>query len=54
MIAAARLCAAADGDQILVSEAVRVLAGPGSRFRDLGRVRFAGFTDPLHVHEVFW
>jgi len=54
VVAAARLCAAAKGDQILVSEAVRALAGSSPRSRDLGRVRFAGFKDPLHVHEVLW
>src|SRR5688572_27278396 len=49
VIEAARLCAAAGGGEILVSEVVRLLAGPGGR-SDLvqrGPLELKGLADPL-------
>jgi class 3 adenylate cyclase len=53
--AAARLCAAADAEQILVSDAVRVAgAASGIGFRELGAVRFKGFQEAIPVHAATW
>jgi class 3 adenylate cyclase len=52
VVVAARLCAAAQGGQVLVSDEVRSAAHGEQAFRDLGRIRLAGFRDPLHVHEA--
>ena len=46
---AARLCAAADPGQVLVSNVVRELAaGKGFRFDDLGPATLKGFPEPVH------
>jgi len=48
---AARLCAHADPEQILVSNAVAELCiGKALPFRDVGRVALKGFDEPIHVH----
>ncbi|HET7176233.1 MAG TPA: nickel-binding protein [Gammaproteobacteria bacterium] len=48
---AARLCAHAEPEQILVSNAVAELClGKGLAFRDLGTVSLKGFEQPVHVH----
>jgi class 3 adenylate cyclase/tetratricopeptide (TPR) repeat protein len=52
VVVAARLCAAAQGGQVLVSDEARSAAGTEQAFRDLGRIRLAGFREPLHVHEA--
>ncbi|MGB9063537.1 MAG: adenylate/guanylate cyclase domain-containing protein, partial [Pseudolabrys sp.] len=50
---AARLCAHADPDSILISNAVAELcAGKGLRLQSVGRVALKGFDEPLHVHRV--
>ena len=50
---AARLCASAQPDQTLVSNAVAELCiGKGLVFRDLGSVALKGFEHPVHVHAV--
>ena len=52
---AARLCAHADPDHILVSHAVVELClGKGVPFRDLGEVSLRGFEQPIRVHAVSW
>ncbi len=48
---AARLCAHADPEQILVSNAVAELCiGKSLPFRDVGPVALKGFDQPVHVH----
>ena len=50
---AARLCAHADPDSILISNAVAELcAGKELRLQSVGRVALKGFDEPLHVHRV--
>jgi class 3 adenylate cyclase len=50
---AARLCAHADPDSILISNAVAELcAGKALRLQSVGRVALKGFDEPLHVHRV--
>ena len=54
--AAARICARAEGGQILVGDVVRLLTGDlqeGS-FVDAGRHRLKGFPHPHHLWEVAW
>jgi class 3 adenylate cyclase len=52
--AAARVASNAKGGEILVSDAVRQLAGtmPGVRFRDRGRFRLKGFPEQWRLYEV--
>lgn len=54
--AAARVAGNAKGGEILVSDAVKQLAGtmPGVAFRDRGRFRLKGFPEPWRLHEVLW
>jgi class 3 adenylate cyclase len=54
--AAARVAGNAKGGEILVSDAVRQLAGtmPGVSFRDRGRFRLKGFPEPWRLYEVLW
>jgi class 3 adenylate cyclase/tetratricopeptide (TPR) repeat protein len=56
VVEAARLCADAAGDQILVSDVVRVLAGSRHEFelRPLGTRELKGLPDPVAVCEVVW
>lgn len=57
VIEAARLCAAAEGGQILVSEVVMLLAGgpaAGHDFRTLGNLDLKGLSTSLSVWEVGW
>jgi len=52
---AARLCAHAQADQILVSNVVAELClGKGLPFKDLGDVSLKGFSRPIRVHAVEW
>ena len=52
---AARLCAHARPQQILVSNVVAELCiGKGVAFDDLGAVALKGFEHPVHVHAVHW
>jgi pimeloyl-ACP methyl ester carboxylesterase len=47
---AARVCAQARGNEVIVSAAVRDLAsGKGFRFTDCGAVRLKGFAEPTHL-----
>jgi class 3 adenylate cyclase len=50
---AARLCAHAEPEQILVSNAVAELCiGKALPFRDVGPVALKGFDQPVHVHSI--
>lgn len=50
---AARLCAQAEPEQILVSNTVAELCiGKGLSFRDLGTVSLKGFEQPVHVQTI--
>lgn len=50
---AARLCAHAEPDRILVSNTVAELcAGKSLRLQSIGRVALKGFDDPHHAHSV--
>ncbi len=52
---AARLCAHAEPDQILVSNVVAELClGKGLPFKDLGDVSLKGFSRPIRVQGVDW
>jgi class 3 adenylate cyclase len=52
---AARLCAHAQPEQILVSSAIADLcAGKGLSFEDLGEVTFKGFASPVRAHAAGW
>ncbi|HUC31996.1 MAG TPA: AAA family ATPase, partial [Ilumatobacteraceae bacterium] len=56
VVEASRLCAAAEGDQILVTDIVRVLAGSraGHELRSIGEVDGKGLTSPMSACEVVW
>ncbi len=48
---AARLCAHADPEQILMSNTVAELCiGKALPFRDVGQIALKGFDEPVHVH----
>jgi class 3 adenylate cyclase len=51
----ARLCTAAEADQIVVSEVVRSLcSGKEVAFRPLGVREMKGFKDPIPLYEAVW
>ncbi len=56
VIEAARLCARAEGGQILASELVRATAGRRSplQFRSVGELELKGLPEPLSTVEVAW
>jgi len=55
VIAASRICAQANGGEIVVSDVVRQLvAGKGFSFADRGDVTLKGFEDPVRLYEVRW
>jgi class 3 adenylate cyclase len=52
---AARLCAHAETDQILVAEnMVEHYSGEKSLFSEAGEITLKGFDQPVHVYEVKW
>jgi class 3 adenylate cyclase len=52
---AARLCAHAQPEQILVSSAIAELClGKGLSFEDLGEVTLKGFDSPVRAHAAAW
>jgi class 3 adenylate cyclase len=52
---AARLCAHAQPEQILVSNAIAELClGKGFSFEDLGEVTLKGFNSPVRAHAASW
>lgn len=56
VVEAARLCAAADGGQILVGDLVRLTARNrgGHAFTPIGAIELKGLADPLDVSELLW
>jgi class 3 adenylate cyclase/tetratricopeptide (TPR) repeat protein len=55
VVEAARLCATADGGQILATELVRLLAsGRGHDFVARGALDLKGLPEPVLAHEVRW
>jgi adenylate cyclase len=52
---AARLCAYAEPDQILVTEnMVENYSGEKSLFSEAGQITLKGFAQPVHVYDVKW
>jgi class 3 adenylate cyclase len=52
---AARLCARAEPEQILVSSAIADLCiGKGLSFEDVGEVTLKGFSSPVRAHAAAW
>ncbi len=52
---ASRLCAHAQPEQILVSNAIAELClGKGLLFEDLGEVTLKGFSSPVRAHAAAW
>ena len=55
VVEAQRLCASAAGGRILVSDAVRLLAGAdGAGFEDAGELQLRGIDRPVHAWAVPW
>jgi class 3 adenylate cyclase/tetratricopeptide (TPR) repeat protein len=56
VVEASRLCDAAAGGTIVVSDVVRLLAGSrgGHRFNPLGTLELKGLADPVSASEVTW
>jgi class 3 adenylate cyclase len=56
VVEAARLCATADGGQIIVTEIVRALTGSrgGHQFQPLGDLELKGFDFPVAAVSVLW
>ena len=55
VIAASRVMATAEGDEILASNVVRELcAGKGFSFTDRGMTDLKGFDEPMRLFEVGW
>jgi class 3 adenylate cyclase/CheY-like chemotaxis protein len=54
VVEASRLCDAAEGGQVLVTEVVRSIAGSTQTFRDAGVRRLKGLPQPLHAWELVW
>lgn len=54
--AAARVCAAGDGGQVVMSDITRQLAGtmPDLTYRDLGERELKGFPQPWRLWELVW
>lgn len=56
VVIAQRLCSAAEGGQVIVSEVVRALAGgrSGRTFRALGPLTLKGISEPVTAFEAVW
>jgi class 3 adenylate cyclase len=56
VVQAARLCAAAEGGQIVVSDLVRQIGGSrdGHRFRSLGELELKGLSQPVQAFALEW
>ena len=51
---AARICAEAAADAIVISETVRNLLAPGRELKELGTRTLKGFAEPVALYEVEW
>ena len=52
---AARICAAAATDQVLVSKIIKDLCqGKGTKFEDRGTAEMKGFAEPVPIFEAVW
>ena len=56
VVESARLCAHAEGGQIIVNALVRQLAGSryGHNFRSLGGLELKGISEPVQAYELLW
>ncbi len=56
VVEAARLCGAADGGEVVVTELVRMLAGTrgGHTFTAMGGLALKGLEDPVEAYRVEW
>src|SRR4051794_24381032 len=55
MVEATRLCARADGGQILLSDLVRRVGGrEGDAFHDVGELELKGLPDPVSTWRLHW
>jgi class 3 adenylate cyclase/tetratricopeptide (TPR) repeat protein len=56
VVQAARLCARAEGGQILLSDLVRQIGGArdGHDFRSLGELQLKGLSEPVQAFELQW
>jgi class 3 adenylate cyclase len=55
VIEASRLCAAADGDQVLVSDLLRMMvSGRGHDFEPVGDLELKGMPEPVAAFELGW
>jgi class 3 adenylate cyclase len=56
VVEAARLCAAADGGQVLITDLVRQIGGArdGHDFRSLGGLELKGLSAPVETFELRW
>ncbi len=54
VVEASRLCARADGGQVLMSEASRLMAGGYEDLGEVGDLTLKGLAQPLRVWEVHW
>jgi class 3 adenylate cyclase len=56
VVQAARLCARAEGGQILLSDLVRQIGGArdGHDFRSLGELQLKGISEPVQAFELQW
>jgi tetratricopeptide (TPR) repeat protein len=55
VVEASRLCAAADGGEVVIADVVRVLAGlPDQDVRDRGRLELKGLQKPVAAWAVAW
>jgi class 3 adenylate cyclase len=55
VIEASRMCAAAEGGQVLAADVVRLLARQGGQaFRPVGELLLKGLSDPVPATEVLW
>ena len=56
IVEAARLCAMAEGGQVLVTDLVKGMAGrrTSHRLEPIGRLELKGFSEPIESYEVVW
>ncbi|MCW2544516.1 MAG: hypothetical protein JWM40_2068 [Frankiales bacterium] len=55
VIEASRICGAAEGDQVIATDVVRLLSRQGGQaFRPIGELLLKGLPDPVPATEVLW